>query len=183
MLVEEGPLPGIILIKPQVWGDARGSFYELFRENAFSEWGLPPLVQDNVAHSAQGILRGLHFQCPPHAQGKLVTVFMGRVLDVAVDIRAGSPTYGQHFALELDAESPTLLWIPPGFAHGYEVLSQRAIFFYKVSSYYSPTHEKGLPWNDPSLAIPWQSSEPLLSERDRRWAPFQTFESPFHFTP
>ena len=181
MRVEEGPLPGLKLFYPKVWGDARGSFYEIFRSNEFQKWGIPPLPQDNVAQSSRGILRGLHFQRPPCAQGKLVAVLHGCVLDVAVDIRVGSPTYGKHAVLELDAQHPTLLWVPAGFAHGYEVLSERALFFYKVSSYYSPDHEHGLPWNDPQLAIPWQSPAPILSGRDQHWPAFQQFQSPFTY--
>jgi dTDP-4-dehydrorhamnose 3,5-epimerase len=139
---------------------------ELFHEKRYAEAGLPgPFVQDNFSRSAKGILRGLHFQ-QPHAQGKLVQVFAGAVYDVAVDIRRGSPTFGRWVGVELSADNRRQLWVPPGFAHGFCVLSESADFHYKCTDFYSPASEHGIAWNDPELGIPWPVKSPLLSPKD-----------------
>jgi len=158
-------IPEVILIRPTVHGDARGYFMETFHQNQL-EQGVGfsiNFLQDNESCSARGVLRGLHYQIPPHAQSKLVRVIKGRVLDVAVDIRAESPTFGEHVAVELSAENRYQLWIPRGFAHGFVVLSEYAIFSYKVDNYYAPRHDRGFAYDDPSLHIDWQLSKKQLS--------------------
>ncbi len=175
------PIEGLYVIKPDVFGDKRGFFTELYNQKSFEEIGLGHLnfVQDNLSYSSQGIIRGLHFQAPPYAQGKLVTVLQGRVLDVAVDIRKGSPTYGEHFAIELDAEDITLFYIPPGFAHGFQVLSETCLFSYKCTDVYHKASEGGLLWNDPDLGIEWGEMAPLVSEKDQILPNLKDFFSPF----
>lgn len=177
----ECPIEGLYVIKPDVFGDKRGFFTELFNQKGFDNIGLGHLkfVQDNLSYSSQGIIRGLHFQAPPHAQGKLVTVLQGRVLDVAVDIRKGSPTYGEHFAIELDAEDITLFYIPPGFAHGFQVLSETALFSYKCTNFYNKASEGGLLWNDPDLGIKWAEISPLVSDKDQILPGLKDFQSSF----
>ncbi|MBA4303513.1 MAG: dTDP-4-dehydrorhamnose 3,5-epimerase [Sphingobacteriaceae bacterium] len=168
MEVTQTPIEGLKIIQPKVWGDARGHFFESYSEAAFKAAGLPTaFVQDNQSLSAKGILRGLHFQKPPYAQGKLVRVIKGAVLDVAVDIRSSSPTYGQHFAIELNEENKTMLWVPPGFAHGFLTLADDTIFVYKVTGIYNKESEGGLLWNDPALGIQWGIENPLLSDKDK----------------
>lgn len=176
------PLAGLKVIKPDVFGDHRGFFMEMWSKSHFANIGLDlELFQDNLSFSQKGILRGLHFQAPPHAQGKLVTVMEGQVLDVVVDIRKSSPTYGQHFAIELSRENHLMFYIPPGFAHGFLVQSETALFHYKVShSGYNKESEGGLQWNDPALAINWGIESPTLSEKDKVYTAFDSFESPFH---
>jgi dTDP-4-dehydrorhamnose 3,5-epimerase len=164
--VSETELPGVLLLEPRRFGDDRGFFMELFHEQRYAEAGIAgPFVQDNFSRSAKGILRGLHFQ-QPHAQGKLVQVFAGAVYDVAVDIRRGSPTFGGWVGVELSADNRRQLWVPPGFAHGFCVLSESADFHYKCTDFYSPTSEHGIAWNDPDLGIPWPVKSPLLSPKD-----------------
>jgi dTDP-4-dehydrorhamnose 3,5-epimerase len=177
----ECPIEGLYVIKPDIFGDKRGFFTELFNQKGFDAIGLGHLkfVQDNLSYSSQGIVRGLHFQAPPHAQGKLVTVLQGRVLDVAVDIRKGSPTYGEHFAIELDAEDITLFYIPPGFAHGFQVLSEKALFSYKCTNFYNKASEGGLLWNDPALEIKWAELTPSVSDKDQLLPGLGEFETPF----
>ena len=177
----EEPLPGLKVIKPDVFGDHRGFFKEMWSVGHFRNIGLElDLMQDNLSYSQKGILRGLHFQAPPHGQGKLVTVINGQVLDVVVDIRKSSPTYGQHYAIELSGENHLMFYIPPGFAHGFLVQSETALFHYKVShSGYSKESEGGLMWNDPSLGIEWGITEPILSDKDKEYVMFDAFESPF----
>lgn len=168
MEIQSTPIVGLHLIQPKVWGDARGHFFESYSEAAFKAAGLPTdFVQDNQSLSAKGILRGLHFQKPPYAQGKLVRVIKGAVLDVAVDVRSSSPTYGQHFAIELNEDNKTMLWIPPGFAHGFLTLADDTIFVYKVTGIYNKESEGGLLWNDPALGIQWGIENPLLSDKDK----------------
>ena len=160
-------LPDVILIEPAVFRDARGFFLEAYHAAKFAEAGIDaPFVQDNHSLSAQGTLRGLHAQ-RRHAQGKLVRCTEGRVFDVAVDVRRGSSTFGRWAGFELSAENFRLLWIPPGFLHGFCVLSERAQLQYKCTALYHPEDEIGVVWNDPDLAIGWPVSAPLLSERDR----------------
>lgn len=168
MEVRDTPIAGLKIVQPKVWGDARGHFFESYSEAAFKEAGLPTdFVQDNQSLSAKGILRGLHFQKPPYAQGKLVRVIKGAVLDVVVDLRSSSPTYGQHHAIELNEDNKTMFWIPPGFAHGFLTLADDTIFVYKVTGLYNKESEGGLLWNDPALGIDWGIENPLLSDKDR----------------
>lgn len=164
-------IPEIILIEPSVHGDSRGYFMETFRRDSFEQAvGYPvDFCQDNESRSSRGVLRGLHFQLPPFAQSKLVRVIEGEVLDVAVDIRQGSPTFGQHVAVRLSGEKKNQLFIPRGFAHGFVVLSDSAVFVYKVDNYYSPEHDCGLAFDDPDLGINWQLAKHSiqLSKKDK----------------
>lgn len=171
MKVTNTTIPGLLIVEPKVFGDARGFFFESFQAERYAGAGIPgPFVQDNLSRSSKGILRGLHFQ-EPRPQGKLVTVLRGKVFDVAVDIRKGSPTFGRWFGIELSDENRLQLWVPPGFAHGFCVLSDVADFFYKCTEYYSPENEASILWNDPALGITWPISEPLLSGKDARAVP------------
>ena len=161
-------IPDLLIIEPKVFGDERGFFFESFNRRKFA--GLTgrdvDFVQDNHSRSAKNVLRGLHYQIQ-HPQGKLVRVAQGAVLNVAVDIRRGSPTFGQHVAVELSAENKRMLWIPEGFAHGFAVLSDAAEFLYKTTDYWYPEHERCLRWDDPALAIDWQlQAAPALSGKD-----------------
>jgi len=163
-------LPDVLILEPKVFGDERGFFYESFNAKAFSEaTGLDrQFVQDNHSRSQKGVLRGLHYQID-NAQGKLVRVTVGKVLDVAVDIRRSSPTFGQWVAVELSAENARQLWVPEGFAHGFVVLSDHAEFLYKTTDYYTPSAERCISWNDPDLAIDWQlDATPQLSAKDQQ---------------
>jgi len=164
-------IDGVLLITPNRIGDHRGFFSETFRADLLAQNGVnAPFVQDNHVRSmARGVLRGLHFQIPPCAQGKLVRVAKGSILDVCVDIRAGSPTYGRHVAAELSAQNWRQLWVPVGFAHGYVTLEADTEVLYKTTDYYSPQHERSLAWNDPALGIDWRipHAEVTLSEKDR----------------
>lgn len=174
------PLEGLKIVQPKVWGDARGYFFESYSVAAFAAAGLPTdFSQDNQSKSGKGILRGLHFQAPPFAQGKLVRVITGAVLDVVVDIRKASPTYGQHFKIELNEENKTMLWVPPGFAHGFLTLAADTIFVYKVTGLYNKESEGGLLWNDPALGIDWGVRDPLLSDKDKVQPTLATLGSPF----
>jgi dTDP-4-dehydrorhamnose 3,5-epimerase len=163
-------IPDVLIVEPRVFGDARGFFFESFNQQAFRDaTGLDlNFVQDNHSRSARGVLRGLHYQLPPHEQGKLVRVVRGSVFDVAVDIRRGSATFGRWVGVELSEENHRQLWIPPGLAHGFLVTSETADVQYKTTAYYQPAFEKGLAWNDPELAIEWplDGETPLLSPRD-----------------
>ena len=163
-------IQGVVIIEPKVFGDHRGYFFESFSEKDFAEAvGEVKFVQDNESKSSYGVLRGLHFQKPPHAQAKLVRVVKGRVLDVAVDLRKGSPTFGKHVAVELTEENHRQLFIPRGFAHGFAVLSDEAVFQYKCDNYYAPQSEGSVLWNDPDIGIEWgiPSEDVMLSEKDR----------------
>lgn len=168
-------IPDVVLIEPKVFGDSRGFFYESFNQQAFqAATGVQcDFVQDNHSRSSQGVLRGLHYQLPPRAQGKLVRVVRGAVFDVAVDIRKGSPTFGQWVGALLTEDNHRQLWVPPGLAHGFLVLSESADFLYKTTDYYSPEHERCIRWDDPQLAIVWPSVEAAiqLSAKDQagRW--------------
>ena len=164
-------LPGCLVLEPQVFGDARGFFYESFNRDRLRGLGLDlAFVQGNVSSSARGVLRGLHYQWP-NPQGKLVSVLEGEVWDVAVDIRRGSPTFGRWEAVLLSAENKRHFWIPEGFAHGFVVLSERALFTYLCTATYDRDADAGIRWNDAALAIDWPVAEPLLSDKDAR-APF-----------
>ena len=168
-------IPDVVLIEPKVFGDSRGFFSESFNEKAFREAiGVPcEFVQDNHSRSSQGVLRGLHYQLPPRAQGKLVRVVRGAVFDVAVDIRKDSPTFGQWVGALLTEDNHRQLWVPPGLAHGFLVLSESADFLYKTTDYYSPEHERCIRWDDPQLAITWPALDVQiqLSVKDQlgRW--------------
>jgi dTDP-4-dehydrorhamnose 3,5-epimerase len=168
MKVSPTALADVLLIEPKVFGDARGFFFESFNQKAFSlATGTDvTFVQDNHSRSAQGVLRGLHYQIQ-QAQGKLVRVVQGKVFDVAVDLRRSSPQFGQWVGVELSQDNHRQLWIPPGFAHGFLVLSQTAEFLYKTTDYYAPEHERCIAWNDPSIGIQWpEGVSPLLSAKD-----------------
>jgi dTDP-4-dehydrorhamnose 3,5-epimerase len=178
-------IPDVLLIEPVVHGDERGYFVETFRQQIFEETVRHhvELVQDNESRSSKGVLRGLHFQLPPYAQSKLVRVLEGTVQDVTVDIRVGSPTYGQHLSVELSAENKKQLWIPRGFAHGFVVLSKYATFSYKVDNYYSPESDRGISYNDPDLNIDWQLPIEIiqLSDKDQKQPKFKELTSCFQY--
>ena len=164
-------IEGVVELEPRVFGDARGYFFESFSQRVFDELlGRVDFVQDNESRSSYGVIRGLHYQLPPYTQAKLVRVVKGRVLDVAVDLRKGSATFGKHVAVELSEENKKQLFIPGGFAHGYAVLSEEAIFQYKCDRYYAPGHEGGIRFDDPALGIDWRIPEGkmILSEKDLR---------------
>jgi dTDP-4-dehydrorhamnose 3,5-epimerase len=165
-------IPDVVLIEPNRIGDARGSFVETFRQDRFTaEIGPVEFVQDNQSHSAaRGTIRGLHFQREPRAQGKLVRVLGGAILDVAVDIRAGSPSFGRFVTAELSAQNGQQLWIPPGFLHGFCTLTEDVVLAYKVTDYYSPGHDAAVRWDDPAIGIPWpvNSADAVLSDKDRK---------------
>ncbi len=172
MNVRRAPIEGLLLIEPKVWRDDRGFFLESYQARRYADAGLPErFVQDNHSCSARGVLRGLHGQFHK-PQGKLVRVIEGEIWDVAVDLRPGSPTFGQHFGVTLTADNFLQFYIPPGFAHGFCVLSERAQLEYKCTEYYHPELEFVLLWNDPKLGIPWPVRDPVLSARDRAGMPF-----------
>ena len=175
--------PGLAVITPKVHQDERGFFLETYRRDVFKKAGLPwDFVQANHARSeTPGVLRGLHYQAPPAAQSKLVWVTAGRVLDVVVDLRRGSPTFGRQFSLELTADNFTRLLIPKGFAHAYLTLTPGTEFQYMVDAYYSPAHEQGIAWDDPDLGIAWPINDPLLSGKDKLLPRLKDIVSPFSF--
>tara|TARA_B110000908_G_scaffold156364_1_gene195458 strand:- start:1177 stop:1719 length:543 start_codon:yes stop_codon:yes gene_type:complete len=171
---------GLLLIQPKVFGDDRGHFFESWSRESFSKNGLDlDFVQDNQSLSSKGVLRGLHFQNPPYAQGKLVRVIKGAVLDVAVDIRKNSPTYGQHITVELTEKNKTIFWIPPGFAHGFVTLEDDTIFTYKCTGVYNKESEGALLWSDKDLNIDWGVESPLVSDKDLIAGSFTNFKSKF----
>ncbi|MEA4949227.1 MAG: dTDP-4-dehydrorhamnose 3,5-epimerase, partial [Petrimonas sp.] len=164
-------IEGIVILEPEVLGDERGYFFESFSQREFEEKVCKTtFVQDNESSSRYGVLRGLHFQRPPHAQAKLVRVVKGKVLDIAVDIRKGSPTFGKHVSTELSGENKRQLFIPRGFAHGFAVMSDEVVFQYKCDDYYAPHTEGGILWNDPALGIDWKlpAEDLILSEKDKK---------------
>ncbi len=173
MEIGRTPLEGLLVLRPKVFRDERGWFLESFNARAFKEaTGLDPrFVQDNESRSQAGVLRGLHFQAPPRAQGKLVRVIVGAVLDVCLDIRPDSPTFGQHYKIELTGEEKNMLWIPEGFAHGFRTLEDATIFSYKCTDFYHPPSERTVLWNDPALGIDWGVTDPVLSAKDRAGIP------------
>ncbi|WP_113636533.1 dTDP-4-dehydrorhamnose 3,5-epimerase [Nubsella zeaxanthinifaciens] len=184
MTIIETPIKDLLIFEPKVWKDSRGYFYESFSQKAFDEAGIAvSFVQDNQSFSQKGALRGLHAQAEPFAQGKLVRVIQGKVIDFAVDIRKNSPTFGQHFGIELSGDNHKQLWVPPGFLHGFLTLENDTIFTYKVTNYYDKASEIGVIWNDPTLNIEWASyldaSEFILSEKDLVLGDFASFKSPF----
>jgi dTDP-4-dehydrorhamnose 3,5-epimerase len=174
------PIEGLVEIIPRKFGDARGYFFESYSQQLFSRAGIDvTFVQDNESFSQKGVLRGLHFQKPPHAQGKLVRVSSGSALDVAVDIRQDSPTYGQHVTCLLDTVKSNMFYVPPGFAHGFVALEDNTTFLYKCTDYYHPAAEGGLMWNDPALRINWNIDQPLISAKDQILPSLAGFVSPF----
>ena len=179
MKIKETHIPGLLVVEPQVYGDSRGYFFESFNAAKFAELtGIDTqFVQDNESRSSYGVVRGLHMQLPPHAQAKLVRVVEGRVLDVAVDLRKDSPTFGKHFAIELTGENHLQVYIPKGFAHGFSVLSETAVFQYKCDGYYAPASEAAIAWNDPDLGIDWKlpSEDAVLSDKDRNHPSLKEF--------
>jgi dTDP-4-dehydrorhamnose 3,5-epimerase len=180
MEIIKTPLEGLLVIKPRIFGDDRGHFFESWSKQSFDEVGLDlNFVQDNQSLSGKGVLRGLHFQNPPYAQGKLVRVIKGSVLDIAVDIRKDSPTYGQHFSIELTEKNKTIVWIPSGFAHGFLTLKDNTIFTYKCTGVYNKDSEGALLWNDKDLNINWKVNDPLVSEKDLVAGNFKDFVSKF----
>lgn len=183
MEVIKTAIDGVFIIEPRIFGDARGYFFESFNAKEFAEkTGVhTTFVQDNESMSHYGVLRGLHFQCPPYAQSKLVRVVKGKVLDVAVDIRRGSSTYGQYVAVELSEDNHRQLFLSHGFAHGFAVLSEQVIFQYKCDNFYAPQSEGAIAWNDPDLAIDWQlpQDKVQLSEKDTHHPFLRDIHSPF----
>jgi dTDP-4-dehydrorhamnose 3,5-epimerase len=164
-------IPDLILIEPQILQDERGFFLEKYKQSDFEEIGVPLFKQDNYSSSKQGVIRGLHYQLPPYEQGKLVSVVKGKVWDVAVDIRKSSKFFGQWVGVELSEENNFSLYIPPGFAHGFSVLSEEVRFLYKCTSEYSQIHERGIRFDDPNLNIDWKVEEPIVSQKDFKWPP------------
>lgn len=182
MTIVETGIEGLLELQPTVFGDDRGYFLESFRKETILKAGFNfEFVQDNESMSKKGVLRGLHFQAPPFEQGKLVRVIKGAVLDVAVDIRKNSPTYGRHVALVLSEENKKQFWIPPGFAHGFLVLEDDTIFSYKCTNYYNKASEGALKWDDPQLGIDWKITDPILSDKDKIAPLLSQFDSPFAY--
>lgn len=177
MKVVETKLPGVVIIEPKVFGDSRGFFQETWLRSRYEEIGIKEtFVQDNLSFSTRSVLRGLHYQ-NPNVQGKLVSVVQGEVFDVAVDIRLGSPTFGQWSGVHLSGENHRQLWVPPGFAHGFCVLSDTAYFMYKCTDVYNPLAEGGILWNDPDIGIAWPLQEIILSDKDKVYPRLRELES------
>jgi dTDP-4-dehydrorhamnose 3,5-epimerase len=182
--VSKTKITGLLIIEPDVFSDDRGFFFESFSKMRYDEAGINhDFVQDNFSKSKKGTIRGLHYQIGDKAQGKLCQVIQGEVLDVAVDIRFNSPTYGKYFSQVLDSQKKLQLWIPLGFAHGFSVLSDEAIFSYKCTNYYSKANERAILFNDPDLNIDWKTSNPVVSEKDLKAALFKNIEKDFIYKP
>jgi dTDP-4-dehydrorhamnose 3,5-epimerase len=180
MEVEKLEIEGLLIIRPTVYEDDRGYFFEAFNAAKFKEAGLEVgFVQDNLSKSSKNVLRGLHFQNPPFAQGKLVSVIRGSVLDVAVDIRKNSPTYGQHYSIVLSEKNKIQFYLPPGFAHGFKTLEDNTVFSYKCTEGYNKDSEGSIKWNDKQLAIDWDTENPIVSEKDQISPSFQELNSQF----
>jgi dTDP-4-dehydrorhamnose 3,5-epimerase len=181
MTVEKLNIEGLLVIHPRRFSDSRGYFFETFNAMKYSEilGDSVRFVQDNVSVSKKNVLRGLHFQAPPAAQGKLVSVLQGKVIDVAVDLRQKSETYGQHVAIELSSENGIQFWIPKGFAHGFAALEEDTVFSYKCTEFYSPENEFTIIWDDSELSVDWGLDNPIVSEKDSLGIDFTTFVSPF----
>jgi dTDP-4-dehydrorhamnose 3,5-epimerase len=180
MEVIETKIKDLLIIKPKVFADSRGYFFESYNADVFKQNNITlNFVQDNQSLSSTGVLRGLHFQAPPFDQGKLVRVITGAVLDIAVDIRKDSPTYGEHIAIELTEENKSMFYIPPGIAHGFLTLRDNTIFSYKCTNIYNKLSEGCVLWNDTDLNINWNVANPILSEKDLVGTPFKEFNSPF----
>ena len=180
MEISKTILEGLLIIKPDVFRDDRGYFFESFNIEKFSKEGLDvTFMQDNESLSMKGVIRGLHFQIPPFEQAKLVRVVKGSALDVAVDIRKSSPTYGKWTSVLLTGENKWMFWIPAGFAHGFATLEEGTVFFYKCTKVYNKDSERSLLWNDPDINIKWGIEQPVISERDKSAQGFREFKSPF----
>jgi dTDP-4-dehydrorhamnose 3,5-epimerase len=180
MTVNRFDIEGLLLIKPTVFSDERGAFYETYARTKYSALGIPEIfLQDNESISKKNVLRGLHFQSPPYDQGKLVRVIKGAALDVAVDIRKQSPTYGKYIMVELSEENKFQFWIPSGFAHGFLALADETIFSYKCTNLYNKESESGLLWNDKDINIQWNIENPIVSEKDIQLTSFDSFNTPF----
>ena len=178
-LIETG-IESLLIVKSQVFHDCRGFFFEGYNKKAWAKAGLDlDIVQTNISESQAGVVRGLHFQNPPYAQGKLIRVLKGAVLDVAVDIRKNSKSYGQYFAIELNEENKNALWVPPGFAHGFKTLKDNTLFYYDCTGPYHKESEGSLLWNDPDLNINWEIENPILSEKDAGAPLFKDFKTQF----
>lgn len=183
MEIKETKLEGVKLIIPDVFDDARGFFFESYNKKKYMDAGIAAdFVQDNISKSRYGTLRGLHYQVGEFAQGKLCQVILGKVLDVAVDIRFGSPTFGEYFSVELSAENHYQLWIPPGFAHGFSVLSEEALFMYKCTALYSKKDERAVYYADPELNIQWMVQDPIVSEKDQKSILLKEIEKDFIYS-
>ena len=184
MKVSKTEIAGLLVVEPDVFNDARGFFFESYSKKRYEEFGIrDDFIQDNISKSKKGTLRGLHYQVGEKAQGKLCQVIEGEVLDVAVDIRFHSPTFGKHFAQILNSEKKLQLWIPAGFAHGFSVLSDEAIFSYKCTNYYSKAHERTILFNDLDLKIDWKIENPIVSEKDLSSLKFNDIKTDFIFNP
>ncbi|MCW8806389.1 MAG: dTDP-4-dehydrorhamnose 3,5-epimerase [Ignavibacteriaceae bacterium] len=182
MKVKKTEIPGLLVVQPDAFTDSRGFFFESYNKKRYEEFGIPDdFIQDNISKSKKGTIRGLHYQIGEKAQGKLCQVIEGEVLDVAVDIRFNSLTFGKHFSLILNSEKKIQLWIPVGFAHGFSVLSDEAIFSYKCTNYYSKAQERSILFNDPDLKIDWKIESPIVSEKDLQAAKFKDIEKDFVF--
>ncbi len=180
MKIINTPLDGLLVFAPEIYEDDRGYFFESWNKKIFKEFGLNyEFNQDNQSLSKYGVLRGLHFQNPPYAQGKLVRVIKGKVLDVVVDIRSDSSTYGSHYKIELSETNKLIFWIPPGFAHGFITLENDTIFSYKCTSVYNKQSEQALLWSDKTLNIDWQIKKPIVSQKDQNAIKFLSFKSKF----
>ena len=180
MKIINTPLDGLLVFAPEIYEDDRGYFFESWNKKIFKKLGLNyEFNQDNQSLSKYGVLRGLHFQNPPHAQGKLVRVVKGKVLDVVVDIRSDSSTYGSHYKIELSETNKLIFWIPPGFAHGFITLENDTIFSYKCTSVYNKQSEQALLWSDKTLNIDWQIKKPIVSQKDQNAIKFLSFKSKF----
>ncbi len=182
MRVVERILNGLVLLESKAFTDSRGLFFESFNQKLFDELIDEKInfIQDNHSSSIQNVIRGLHLQAPPFAQGKLVRVASGKVYDIAVDVRKSSPTYGKHFGIELSDQNNLMLWIPPGFAHGFSTLENNSIFLYKCTGYYNKSAEMTILHNDPDLMINWKVNNPVISDKDLEGTSFKTFNSPFN---
>lgn len=173
-------IEGLKIIQPTVFNDARGYFYEPYNRKTYAEAGIAEeFVQDNQSFSQKGVIRGLHFQNPPHAQAKLLRILQGSIWDVVVDIRTSSPTYGKYFGIELSAENKTIFYVPRGFAHGFLTLEDNTLLLYKCSDFYNKASEESLVWNDPDVSIPWNISNPILSEKDLKGKTLKELKSRF----
>jgi dTDP-4-dehydrorhamnose 3,5-epimerase len=183
MEIIKTPLDGVLLLKPDVFLDERGFFFEAYNKKKFAGFDFNfEFVQDNISKSQKGTIRGLHYQAGENPQGKLCQVIAGRVLDVAVDIRFGSPTFGKYFAAELNDQNHHQLWMPPGFAHGFSVLSDIAIFHYKCTGYFSKPDERSFLFNDPDIGVQWRVENPIVSEKDLKTIPFKEITKDFIYS-
>jgi len=182
MKVEKTPINGLLIVEPRVFEDERGYFFEAWNRHIFAKNGLDlDFVQDNQSCSVKDVVRGLHFQVPPYEQGKLIRVICGSVIDVAVDIRKNSPTYGRYYKIIITASEKKMFWIPPGFAHGFRTLEDNTIFMYKCTKPYNKESERTIKWNDPQIKIDWGISDPIISLKDKNAPLLKYFESPFEY--